>query len=739
MRGTLRSAFAILLASSVLLPATGSKAEGEPPAPPNIVVFVTDDQPVGTMEAMPATSRWFQQEGTWFPNAVVTTPLCCPSRSSIFSGRYAHNHGVTQNSDPELATSLDQTKTIQYALSGAGYRTGLAGKYLNAWPIGMDPPSFDRWASHSSSTSYYNPNMNLDGVVQQVTGFEPDLLAGFAESFLDDFETTDDQPFFLYVATMVPHKPFSVPLRHQDDPVTPWDPDPAALETDRSDKPPIVQAQSGTPQEGVKLRDKQMRALLAADDMVDRVMTRLVELGEDQNTLAIFLSDNGMMWGHHGMVAHKRLPYLQSVVVPFGVRWPGNVGAGAVDGRTVANVDLASTIADATDVTLGWEPDGQSLLDPGAVRRRILLEYFQSADAPGFPAWASFLTPSRQYTEYYANDGVTVTFREYYDLLTDPWQNQNLLGDDDPNNDPDVSALSQALAEQRVCTGAACLMLSDPDSGPPSEPGMPTAGLNGSGEVIVEWDPATDDVGVGGYEISRDGEILARVGRDVRYADRAAPAGELHTYGVRAFDVAGNTSDMALAPEVRVPAAGSLLVDGFESRTLSIWSTVKGASAAPGGRTGRNESWFTSAGTPSFVRKVLPKAPSNSLVKADVKLRSRGDGPVILLRGLDADGLGVVHVFVRMDGTLAYKVEGSKKVRRSGVPLPLGEWHTIGLQVAADGASSVVELRLDGVLIAGRVEATGIEPIGRVQLGDHLKGRTYDLRIDDVVARRLTA
>jgi arylsulfatase A-like enzyme len=735
MGGVFRVAMAAcLLALALAVP--GTAATAEPDSRPNIVVFLTDDQPLGTMEAMPATAAWFQEGGTWFPNAVVTSPICCPSRSTIFSGRYAHNHGVTQNASPELTQSLDQSKTVQNALKEAGYRTGIAGKYLNSWPLDIDPPHFDRWATHSSSSSYWNPNMNVDGTVQQVPGFEPDLLAGFATAFLDDFETTDDQPFFLYLAPVTGHKPFASPQRHRGAAIPPWDGDPAVLEADRSDKPQIVRNQSGTLKEGIALAEQQKRSLLAADDMVDEVMTHLVELGEEDNTLAFFLSDNGLMWAHHGVLRHKRLPYTSSVGIPFGMRWPGHVDAGEVDGRIVANVDIVPTIAEAAGLTLGWEPDGLSLLDRLAVRSRILLEYFRSEDAPAFPSWASTLTASWQFTEYYSSDGATVTWREYYDLTADPWQNHNLLRDGDPGNNPDIAALSAVLSADRACSGAGCVTLAGPDNGPPGEPVNPTAGLNARGEVVVEWDPATDDVGVSGYEVTRDGQTIARLGRVVRFVDTASEPGEWHTYGVEAVDANGKGSGAVTAPPLRLPAAGSLLVDGFESGTLMGWPVVRGAFAVYGGSTGRVEARFTSSGAPSFVRATLPSAPENILIKAEVKLLSRAAEPVVLVRGMDPSGVGVVQVFVRTDGTLAYKVEQTKKIRRSGVVLPPGEWHTIGLQVVANGDASNVEVRLDGVLIAGRTETAGIVPIGRIQLGDHLYGRTYDVGVDDVVVRR---
>src|SRR3954447_2428677 len=137
---------------------------------PNIVVFVTDDQPRELL-TMPKTRSWFQDAGTDFTNAWVTTPLCCPSRSSILSGRYAHNTGVHTNSSPAEVQALDQHDTIERLLHDAGYHTAMAGKYLNSWDITHAPPFFDRYAMHTSSTAYTNPKLNVDGTVGAVSGF----------------------------------------------------------------------------------------------------------------------------------------------------------------------------------------------------------------------------------------------------------------------------------------------------------------------------------------------------------------------------------------------------------------------------------------------------------------------------------------------------------------------------------------------------------------------------------------
>jgi arylsulfatase A-like enzyme len=194
---------------------------------------------------------------------------------------------------------------------------------------------------------------------------------------------------------------------------------------------------------------------MSVDDMVSRLAATLRNLGEDKNTLVLFISDNGLMWGEHGLT-RKGYPYQQNIKVPFMMRWPGHVPAHFMDNRIVANIDIAPTILDATGVipNPAYPVDGRTLLGPASARHRLLEEHYNDV-ARDNPAgnWASTRTNTFDYTEYYGSDGTTVTFREYYNLNTDPWELDNLLGDADPANDPDVTALSQQLAHDRACQG----------------------------------------------------------------------------------------------------------------------------------------------------------------------------------------------------------------------------------------------------------------------------------------------
>jgi arylsulfatase A-like enzyme len=428
---------------------------------PNVLIIVTDDQRSG-LSVMPETRRWFVERGTRFSNMFVSTPVCCPSRATIFSGRYAHNHQVQANTD-SATLKLDHRSTLQRYLQDAGYRTGIFGKLLNGWDISRDPPYFDDWSiiSRAVPGGYLNGKWNERGTLKTISEYSTTYLADNAIRFLSDQEDDDDRPWFLYISTTAPHTPpYHVEPKYENMSVPPTAPNPAMTEEDRSDKPPHVRNE---PREESR-REIQLRLLMSVDDLVERVTGRLETLEED-NTLAVYVSDNGYLWGEHGL-DNKSLPYLPSVRVPMMIRWPDRIDEGMIDDRLAANVDIAPTVLDAVGLSPddSWPHDGRSLLESWS-RDRILTEYWQPPpeDREGLlskvkiPAWASLTTPRYQYTEYYRRDERTPRFRELYNLEDDPWQLSNLLADKAARPaDAFIERLSRRLARDRTCEAEAC-------------------------------------------------------------------------------------------------------------------------------------------------------------------------------------------------------------------------------------------------------------------------------------------
>ncbi|MEA2451905.1 MAG: hypothetical protein QOG04_615 [Actinomycetota bacterium] len=447
----------VVLAAGTSHAATPARDQTSAERPPNILLIVTDDQRENTLNVMPATRREFVDKGRSYSQAFATSPLCCPSRASIMTGRYPHNHGVRRNED---AANLAQGSTIQSYLQQTGYRTGIVGKYLNSWnEVRDDPPYFDRWAVIDDSNYarvYFNFLANVNGQVLNPPGYSTTFVADKSVDFLHRFETEDNKPWFLYVAPFASHKPFE-PERIYKDVATPiWLGNPAVGESDRSDKPPWVQSRHVRFAGGRSTARQQYRTLMSADDMVARIFSTLGKLEENRDTLAIFISDNGYMWGEHG-TASKRFPYTEAVRVPLIIRWPGTFAADETNDSLVANIDIAPTIMEAADIAPdpNYPMDGRSLVT-GEPRRELLLEYFGSRLGEDVPTWASTRSLTHQYVEYYEPTTGAVQFTEYYDLTNDPWELENLYGDADPSNDPPEVFYSFDLQQARECSGTSC-------------------------------------------------------------------------------------------------------------------------------------------------------------------------------------------------------------------------------------------------------------------------------------------
>ncbi|MBC6459431.1 sulfatase [Actinomadura sp. HBU206391] len=429
---------------------------------PNILVIVTDDQPLYTEWATPRIFDWLAGQGTRFANGFATTPLCAPARSSLFTGQYAHNHGVRGN---RQSSRLDHARTVQRQLQEAGYRTGLCGKFLNGWQVLDHPPFFEEWSLLAKPT-YDNGVWNFNGTVRPLPDYTTTVVKDRALGFLQR-SASDRRPWFLCLAPYAPHGPHRPEPRYARARVPAWHGRPSVFEADKTDKPPFIQRATAKPARGAAVRDAQFRTLLSVDDLAAAVRVKLAELGQLENTLVLFLGDNGFSWSDHGW-HRKSVPYSPAIRVPFYLSWPAaGLNTGRSDDRLVASVDIAPTILDAAGLTgaRAHPMDGHSLLTSYR-RERLLIEWWRERADERPQSWAAHRTGSRQYTEYYdtvldrsgnpAGSG-KVTFREYYDLERDPWQLDNLLHNATPQAERDlgIPALSAQLALDRASAGTA--------------------------------------------------------------------------------------------------------------------------------------------------------------------------------------------------------------------------------------------------------------------------------------------
>src|SRR5690349_10724689 len=253
---------------------------------PNVLVILTDDQryegaggSAGFLNIMPNLQKWMRQGGAFFPNAFATSSLCTPSRSTVMTGRYAHNTGVLINGNDSPETVLDQTTTLQYRLHQAGYFTALSGKYFNTWPKEKTPPYFDQFAL--TKGGYFNAGYNVNGVVAPRSGYTVTVTGNYALQFLQQFHTQDaTRPWYLYVTPQAPHDPYTPDTKYKSKTFAAWNGNPAVAEKDKSDKPPVVQQKgTATLAQGKARRTGQDRTLLSVDDMVGRLMTYLQSTG----------------------------------------------------------------------------------------------------------------------------------------------------------------------------------------------------------------------------------------------------------------------------------------------------------------------------------------------------------------------------------------------------------------------------------------------------------------------------
>ena len=209
----------------------------------------------------------------------------------------------------QLGDRLDQETTLARYLSGGGYRTAMAGKFLNRWPLRRPPPHFDRYAQ--ANGGYYDQLWQVDGAMRRVPTYSTTFIGDQALTYLEEFEGDDARPWFLYLAPFAPHDPRVPEPRYAAASFPELERVGEAGEAEVAGKPGYLRRRPpADPGEVAALRTGQARTLLSVDDLVDRVMRRLQATGELDDTLVFYLSDNGYSWGEHRHVG-KFVPYTE--------------------------------------------------------------------------------------------------------------------------------------------------------------------------------------------------------------------------------------------------------------------------------------------------------------------------------------------------------------------------------------------------------------------------------------------
>ena len=415
----------------------------EPEERPSILLVLTDDQRWDTLGAMPTVQRELVGRGVTFTEAVAVNPLCCPSRATILTGQYSHTTGVYSNLPPYGGSQwFDDDSTIATWLHDAGYRTGYVGKYLNeyggSWaPPGLDrwftPPGWDVWLGYGGGYHAYEVMVGglLGRAGTSISDYSTDVFTNEAVSFV---RSTGDEPFFLVYAPYAPHRPATPAPRHAGTyaSLDPWRP-PAWNEKNVSDKPAWLRARDALDVNEVAKADafrrRQLESLLAVDEGVESLLGALRAQGRLENTLIVFASDNGLLWGEHRLSIRKSSPYEESVRIPLVVRYDALLPGPRSDGSIVGNVDLAPTFADAAGVA-GDHVEGRSLLPllrspDTSWRSEILLEHMRGIEGveKEVPTYCGLRGERWKYVAYATHE------EELYDLRNDPAELRNLARD----------------------------------------------------------------------------------------------------------------------------------------------------------------------------------------------------------------------------------------------------------------------------------------------------------------------
>jgi arylsulfatase A-like enzyme len=430
--------------TGLLLPGalTMGQAAGHSPAPaaashsaPNIVMVVTDDQRVHTISPrlMPHVWSILRRHGRDFVNTSAPTPLCSPARASLLTGRFAHSTRVFSNGRPAgnwhtFHQSGLERRTVAVALHAAGYHTGLVGKYMNGDKHfvhrGGIPPGWDRFISFATPVAYYGYRLNHGPAHgHRASDYVTDVLAKDAARFIRSSPAA--RPLFLYVGTVGPHRPFTAAPRD----VGRWQGrlpsyHPASVTAGTRGKPRWVREYRRMPQPHIDADvTRSQDALMSIDDAVGRLARALRATGRLHNTLFIYVSDNGLMFGEHHMREWKDLPYRMSTEVPLLLRWDGHIAADTTDHRLATDVDLAATISRAAGLHMPTE--GLDLLG-GERRSGFPLEgasWFHTDSLPRRPAYCGYRSRRWMFVQYASG------FRELYDYRRDPEELQNLAHD----------------------------------------------------------------------------------------------------------------------------------------------------------------------------------------------------------------------------------------------------------------------------------------------------------------------
>jgi arylsulfatase A-like enzyme len=490
-------ALACVILSAVGVATSATAAPRSVVTRPNIVFVLTDDLSTNLVTQQFMPNLWaLKQHGATFANYFVTDSLCCPSRASIFTGRYPHDTGVFTNGGTDggygaFQANHDDQSTIATDLHAAGYRTAMMGKYLNQYHTNDPPgPGWDSWDVADWGYPEFNYDLNEDGRVVHFGGpdqkgkdnYLTDVVSGLADAFVDKTVAQQHrQPFFLEVASFAPHQPYTPAPRYAG--LYPGLKYPATPAFDAANLNPPRWLGSRAPLTTQQLANidlayrKRAESVKSVDDLIGSLVTTLRRDGVLSHTYFVFSSDNGLHMGEHRLTPGKLTAFDTDIHVPLIVVGP-KVHAGTTIQAIAENIDLRSTF----DALAGTHPaeavDGRSLTavlvggrgapaTPSGWPTGVLVEHRGPDGANAGPdrppsrsgnpnSYEALRLTNALYVEY--ADGE----REYYDLTTDPYELDNIYATLPPAR---VAALHQEITRVEHCHDEPdCSQISDPSA-----------------------------------------------------------------------------------------------------------------------------------------------------------------------------------------------------------------------------------------------------------------------------------
>lgn len=463
--------------------AVGQALSGKPSVR-NVILLVSDDHRYDFLGFMTQCPSFLEtpnldrmaREGAHCVNAFVATSLCSPSRASILSGLYMYHHQVVDNQRPVPPGTVFFPQILQQA----GFQTAFIGK----WHMGHDDdspqPGFDYWASFRGQGEYFDPILNINGNRRQIKGYNTDVLTDLAIDWLKRGRDPS-KPFFLYVGFKAVHYPFTPAPRHQgryhgkriDYPETMANTEQNYrsqpkwvrerrfsihgidhMETGQFDKDPVPNFD--------ELYWNYCETVYSLDENIGRILDAVAAQGLDQNTVIIYMSDNGFALGEHGFY-DKRDAFEVSIRVPLLVYAPGLIRPGTKIEAMVQNIDIAPTVLELCGVAPpATKPfDGRSFLplllgQQVPWRDHILYEYYWEWNFPATPTMFAIRTDRYKYVYYH---GVW-DYDSFHDLQTDPHERYNLI--DVPAYQELIQKLKQQLFDELESSGALMMPIRPP-------------------------------------------------------------------------------------------------------------------------------------------------------------------------------------------------------------------------------------------------------------------------------------